>query len=396
MKDALSDFVADDRLDRTTFSDGERAAADYLKEKVDGLGLETTLQPFEYTATVGRSSETFFSQNVVALKKCGKENAKTVIVGANYDNQTSDVKVGEYKLLEGMSGHGAYMNGTGVATLLSLAEKLSEKSLDVDVYFVFFGAGEVYNRGAEEFAEKYLTASLLPRVTLMFNLQHIGGDNLYVYCDEVPTEHEDYITKKAAQAQIDLSKVPATQPRMDVEYISGIAYTHIGMLGANKPFFERKIPTANIFGGTLDTFGFALDECKGKSNIAYTKNDTIAEMDARMDGYADKMAQTAELVYGCLNSPDFISCVENSYAEKSDYSLLMKEWIPYVIVLSAMLVFGLALIPFAYRFEKKYPYKKTVRKLKVAVFGMDYEDKNSGDVFLDVKTSDKRDPFDGY
>ena len=384
-----------ERLDRTSFSEGEKLAAQFIADFMNGAGWETRTDEFEYTATAGRKTENFRSQNVVSVLKCGKENAKRVIVGANYDNQTSDVKVGDYPLLKGTEGHGAYMNGTGVATLLALAHKLTGIRLDFDLYFVFFGAGEVYNRGAESYAES-LKATEIADTLMMVNLQRIGGDKIYAYSDEVKTDHGTYVTEKSKEYGEGFHSVADTLPRMDVEYVLGIGYTHMGMVGGSRPFADRNVPYVNVFGGTFDNFGFALDESKGKKNIAYTKDDTTAAMDERMSGYADKMSNVANTLYGCFTSDDFAESVKNARENKMDYSLIMTEWIPYVIVIGTLILFALAMIPIAGHFSKKYPIKKITRKVKVAVFGMDYEDKDSGDVFIDLKKSEPRDPFDGY
>ncbi len=385
-----------ERLDRTSFSENEKLAAQYLNEYMTGLGWETQIRDFEYEASTGRSSHKLQSQNVVSALKCGKERAKRVVLGANYDNQTSDVKAGDYTLLKGIGGHGAYMNGTGVATLMTLAEKLKDAKLDFDVYIVYFGAGELYNRGAESYAES-LKATELVDTLLMVNLQRIGGDKTYAYSDEVRTDHFDYVMKKADETGAGFSTLPTALPRMDVEYVSGIGYTHYGMLGGSKPFADRNVPYVNVFGGTFDTFGFGLDESKGQKNIVYTDNDTTAAMDERMSGYADKMSGVANTLYNCLTAPDFVSSVENTRQTKQNYSVLMASWIPFVIVVGVLVIFTLAMIPFASYFSKKYPIKKITRKVKVAVFGMDYEDKNSDDVFIDIKREDEpRNPFDGY
>ena len=97
----------------------------------------------------------------------------------------------------------------------------------------------------------------------MINLQRLGGDNLYVYGDEVPTDHIDYIFDKAGQVGIEIDSVPNTLPRMPAEYIDGLPFTHMGMLGASAEFANKGIPYSNIFGGTFDTFSLGLDETKG-------------------------------------------------------------------------------------------------------------------------------------
>ena len=103
------------------------------------------------------------------------------------------------------------------------------------------------------------------------------------------------------------------------------------------------------------------------------------------------------MLISALTDENFIASVENAREDAFDYSLLMKQWIPLLIAISVLLACGLVLIPVARHFEKKYPYKPTARRVKVAVFGMDYEDPKEGDVFIDVKRrEDNNNPFKGY
>lgn len=398
MSEQLAIFMTD-RTDRTPFSEGEKAAAEYLAERMGSLdGFETELEEVVYTPYSNDDSVSYKSQNVVSVRRCGKPNAKAVVIGANYDNQYSSFSLpsasrysGPQVLLEATRSSGAYVNGTGTAALLALSEKIAETqtALDFDLYVVYFGCGELGNYGARKFVESYLTASRYERTLIMINLQRLGGDNLYVYGDEVPTDHTDYIFGKAEESGVELKSVPDTLPRMPAEYIDGLPFTHMGMLGASAEFASKGIPYANVFGGTFDTFSLGLDETAGEKNVAYTENDNVEYLNAHMPSYASKMADAANLVYSCLTSADFVSSVENTKATARDYSIYTKIWIPSVIAVGVILLAALALIPIARHFEKKYPPRPpAVRKLKVAVFGMDYEDTSSGDIFVDLRRKD--------
>lgn len=391
----LSEFM-NDRTDRTPFSDGEKAAAEYIAARLGALdGFDTATEEVVYRPYSNDDTLIYKSQNVVSVRKSGKENAKAVIIGANYDNQYSSFSLpaasrytGPQVLLEATRSSGAYVNGTGTAALLALAEKIAERrtALDFDLYVVFFGCGELGNYGARSFVESYLTAAQYERTLLMINLQRLGGDNLYVYGDEVQTDHIDYIFDKAGQVDIEIDSVPNTLPRMPAEYIDGLPFTHMGMLGASAEFANKGIPYSNIFGGTFDTFSLGLDETKGEKNVAYTENDNVDYLNSHMPSYSRKMADAANLVYGCLTSEDFVASIENTKSAARDYSIYTKIWIPSVIAIGVIILAALSLIPIARRFEKKYPPKPpSVRKLKVAVFGMDYEDASSGDIFVDLR-----------
>ena len=395
MRDELRKYL-DGRTDRTPFSDGEKEAANYLLGEMSALdGFESELQEIAYRPYSDNSETVYYSQNVVSVRKSKTPDAKTVIIGANYDNQYGEFALPQASrysspqvLLNATRSSGAYLNGTGTAALLSLARKiaLDGKDLGFDLYVVFFGCGELGSYGARTFVDGYMTTSLLPRTVLMINLQRLGGDKTYIYSDEVRTDQQDYFTDRAAKTGMTLSTVPETLPRMAAEYIDGLNFTHVGMLGGQAEFMKRGIPCANIFGGTFDTFSFGLEETSGAHTIAYTENDNIDYLEKNLSGYADKMAETADLIYGAFADPEFISSIENSRSTKEDYSLLTKAWIPSVIAIGVLLLCALALIPISVHFEKKYPPKpKVVRRLKVAVFGMDYESPSEGDIFVDVR-----------
>ena len=65
-----------------------------------------------------------------------------------------------------------------------------------------------------------------------------------------------------------------------------------------------------------------------------------------------------------------------------------------MIVLFIVIALCILLIVLVKHFEKKYPFVPIVRKMKIAVFGMEYENKTDGDIFVDIKRP--KNPFDGY
>lgn len=412
MNTQLRDFIGEngERKDRTPFSEGEKKAAEYLKSVMDGIeGFETTLEDFSYSPYPSSPDKKFDSQNVVAVKRSAKKAAKSVVIGTNYDNTYGEFSLpstGRYSspqvLIEASKGDGAYMNGTGVAMLLNLAKRLSGEQLDYDLYVVFFGAGELWNCGADSFVEKN-AADVAANAVLMLNFSRLAGDKIYAYSDEVKTAHGDYFAGKAEKSGVKIYSVPNTLPRMPAGYIDGIGYVHLGMVGASASFAARGVPFVNVFGGTFDTFSYGLDESADKKNIAYTENDTLNGLSESMPNYAETMASVATVAFSVLTDKNFLSGITHSETDAFDYSLFMKEWVASLIAVGFIVLCGLLLIPFAVYFEKKYPHiPSPPRKLKVAVFGMDYENPEQGDIYIDVKKrpvgdfDDENSPFDGY
>ena len=147
------------RRDRTAFSEGEKAAAQYIYTTLESYGyesgktLETQEISTELTAKYGSETKTLTSRNVIATYNEG--NTKTVVIGANYDNLYADIEdVG----VSGDGGEGVLCNATGVSALLNLARAFKEKAptLDFSVKFAFFGACEVGAFGSGKFVSDYL------------------------------------------------------------------------------------------------------------------------------------------------------------------------------------------------------------------------------------------------
>lgn len=109
-------------------------AAGYVFDRMESLGLNTTLQEF----VVGD----FTSVNVVGSLNAGLPDEGVYVIGAHYDSQNLLVK--NQSEAENMTAPGADDNASGVGAMLEMARILSEEGIfAAPVTFVAFGAEEL-------------------------------------------------------------------------------------------------------------------------------------------------------------------------------------------------------------------------------------------------------------
>lgn len=393
MEQTLTEFLGtgnDTRTDRTSFTEAEAKAGDWLRVKLDGMdGLTVNKTDVKY-------DETHTSFNIEARFK-GTDGKQQVIVGANYDNLYKDI--GNIK---GFGSAGALQNATGVATVLELARYLTEvkPQYPFDVVLVFFGASEPGLYGSRDYVNG-MTAERRDGTLLMANVQRIGGDELYIYDNEVKTPHGNMLFDTAAAHGLSFKRQPTSVPYIASETVHGVPYTTWGMLGDQASFQSNGINCVNIFGGHLGGLSLGNAETVG-NNISYTKNDNLDTLQSRYPDYSRKMADVATLLVETFEREDFAATCAASAASTYNYKWLTKPVYVSIILVGIMVIAGVVLILLVKHFEKKYPYTPTRKTLKIAVFGMEYEDPSDTDVFVDVKPHDNpferhnNNPFDGY
>lgn len=381
----LAEFISG-REDRTSFTQKERLAAEYLNGKLLSYGY-TDVAMQEFAAEEGDTNG-LTSQNVVAKLKSasGGSGAKNVIIGAYYDNRFSAPYKGGYA-----DGAEAALNGgTGVATLLCIAEYLAENkerlALDYDVTIVFFGASYYTAAGARAFYDK-MNGDEVSNTVLMVELQRLGVDHVYAFSDMRETKREGFFDSIAADNSLDIYKITQKTPLITatsaLEGIPFYQWAHNGVFGV---FFNNNVPTLNLIGANWETLNLNDTESKNNDNLSFTENDKLDVLKRIYPDYARKMAAAATLVIDSLADDDFLSVMEYDRKNFPETDILTKQWIWYVIVAGIMAIAAGVMLLICSHLGKKYPHVvNRPRKMKMAVFGMDYEDKNSADIFIDVK-----------
>lgn len=179
-------FLADDKLEgRQTGSDGEKAAADYIAQRFENLGLSAKgtdgyFQTFsfkpktdphqEVNYTVKDGDSTITGTNVVAFLDNNADH--TIIIGAHYDHlgygAEGSLFRGETKEIH----NGADDNASGVAVLLNLAEKLKSDNKGNNYLFMAFSGEEMGLLGSNYWT-KNATIDL-SKANYMLNMDMVG------------------------------------------------------------------------------------------------------------------------------------------------------------------------------------------------------------------------------
>ena len=114
----------------------------------------------EVRARLKTASAKWASQNIIAEKAGTDSGADVVVVGAHYDTHRNS--------------QGASDNGTGVASLMVMADEISSLQLAHTVRFIFFGAEEPGLHGSRHYVES-LSRSERSEIIAMLNLTSLGS-----------------------------------------------------------------------------------------------------------------------------------------------------------------------------------------------------------------------------
>ncbi len=126
----------------------------------DGRQLLALIQQGEIEATVWVGDVDSPSRNVIADKRGTSDDGRTVIIGAHYDT-VADTE-------------GANDNGSGVATVLTLADHIANRDYPFDVRIIFFGAEEIGLLGSKHYVDN-MSADEKSSVIAMLNFDALGS-----------------------------------------------------------------------------------------------------------------------------------------------------------------------------------------------------------------------------
>ena len=265
--------------------DKSEEAALWISSQLSSYGYSSAfseqsgLQQFPYTNPITAKSETAY--NVVYTKDSTTPNAKTVVIGAHYDN-VANIMAGSSMI----GGEGAYNNATGIAGLLELARILVDVELDYNVEFVAFGAEESGSFGSKYYINVLDKASR-DDIMLMVNFDRLaGGDYVYMYSSEAKTDHNDYFYSKAEENSLNIQTLPSyLRPYMLSYADSNLIYTNEAMMSDSNVFLNNNINIVNIISMNFsDNSTATIKEKAGLGNISYTQNDTFDNMNVRLGG----------------------------------------------------------------------------------------------------------------
>ena len=128
--------------------------------QVDGRGLLELIEQGELGATVSVGDETSPSRNVIADKPGSAGSDRTVIIGAHYDTVPNT--------------EGASDNGSGVSTVLTVADHIAERDYPFNVRVILFGAEEVGLFGSRHYVDN-MSPDEVDNTIAMLNFDAFGS-----------------------------------------------------------------------------------------------------------------------------------------------------------------------------------------------------------------------------
>ncbi len=226
----------------------ERAAAEYLADRLVDFGYDPALQEFSVAYSfhplggADARERAAVSHNVVA--ELPGRTDRLIIVGAHYDTAVArnqgQVEVG----IGGPGLEGVDDNASGTGVLLELAHRLAGTAPDHTIRFIAFGAEEVGLLGARRVVAE-MNEQQRERVALMINIDSIiTGDRLYVHAG--PSTIDSHPGAAAARDEArriaaDLGIELRTNPGLNADYPAGT-----GCCSDQVAFDEAGIPVINF------------------------------------------------------------------------------------------------------------------------------------------------------
>ena len=128
--------------------------------RLDGLDLLEFIEQGEVWATVSVGEETSPSRNVIADRHGASGGDRTVIIGAHYDTVRNT--------------EGASDNGSGVSTVLTIADHIAERDYPFNVRVILFGAEEIGLFGSRHYVGN-MSQQQIDSTIAMLNFDAFGS-----------------------------------------------------------------------------------------------------------------------------------------------------------------------------------------------------------------------------
>ena len=238
-------------------------AADIPAVSIDreaGLRMRSAIAAGNARASVSVTNVAARSWNVIARLPSGGAGAAdgggaTVIIGAHYDT-VADTR-------------GANDNASGVAALMAVAARVSERAYPFEIRFILFGAEEIGLFGSRHYAQE-MSAGEIADTVAMLNLDVVGSG------DGFEARGDLYLARDAAEIAKELgASVYATSD------LTSVLSDHV-------PFAERGIPALFLMANDLSRINSPQDEIR---HVDPNLPRTAAEITVRL---LERLAARAE------------------------------------------------------------------------------------------------------
>ena len=384
--DELTKEICENLKDRTSFTDAIGIAAEKIASYLSASeNLDVDIQHFKKTVTVakglGYEEKEIESDNVVASVKNSDPAKKTILITTNFANHYSESVGGK-----GVKAEGAL--GTAATTALTIGIAHHLASIEDPQYnykFAFFSGTDEGNFGSEAYKDKYLDEDVI----LVINLERLGCGKTYYYTDEVKTSHGDLVDIISSPFRLEAFPTVG-RVLLDYSTVDDLPYTHYAMRGDISTFLSVGKSCLELIGGEFNGLG---DGEGSRVYVTNTSKDTYENLIANHPEYAIKLANAGRFVIEFATNGSLERVCQGA---ATSYKVFTKSWIAYVICLGIIVILILTMILVLQSFEKKYPLP-TAPKVKIAVFGKEFEDFKEIEIVVDIKhNEDKNDvnPFD--
>ncbi|MEG1581807.1 MAG: M28 family peptidase [Clostridia bacterium] len=299
----------------------EKKASEYIVSKLSAIkkadGSEafekfnqTGLQSFDYISAYNDAS--FSSQNVIFTKKSSTKDAKTLIIGTNYDNDIAKTFSDTANSIEGLNS-----SAGSVASIILLADSIKDKEFDYDIQFVFFGAGEDARAGSAFFCNG-IDSAKQSKILAMINIGNITyGDSMYMYTFENKNKYMDYLENTMKNsASYEIKNINYFKTVTNGKNELNLSYKHVGIDNDNINFIKAGVVTLNLFRGSYSSStALSSSEVGGKQNITGTINDSRQYISEATNGqYLNNIAIVTSSLEKFISTNGLSSALDGSFA----------------------------------------------------------------------------------
>lgn len=283
-------------------SEDQLHAAEWLADQFSQLGLTATVMP------VGEGN-TIYGYNMQAVLQASQPTDQQIIIGAHYDS----------------IGEGASDNASGVTAMYLVCQSLvqSGAQLPFNVVFVAFGAEEQGLIGSQYYVSS-MSAAQRQNTMVMFNLDSVaGGDNLYLFCENKPTDLANFVLGKADNVQI--YEKPHAVGVFPLEYY-GYGYYETVQGSDHTPFRLVGIATATFFSGNFSWWNYVQSTDDNKV-VMNSNSDTLQSAQTNWGAaFFQRTQDVADILVATLCDGNFVAIAQNASSQLVNGAIFNGNW----------------------------------------------------------------------
>ena len=304
---------------RKAGSEGEKAAADYVRNKLIEYGVDViSPEGGDVFGLKTESGDTLTSRNVIGFIQGYDKNLRDqyIVIGARLDNLGTMTMTVDGKPVERVY-YGANGNASGLAMMLELARMVQTNSILLrrSVLFVAFGASAQTYAGSWYFLNRSFSDA--DKIDAMINLDMVGtGYNGFYAYTSSNADLNALLKSQSAELQPILPELTAEEP-----YPSD-----------HRAFYSKEIPSVMFTTGRYpehNTYRDAqgiIDYETMERELEYVFNFTVALVNT--DRMLSFKASQISLSEGSEDVVSFYDCDERPlFSNNADPRHFLKEWV---------------------------------------------------------------------